>query len=113
MLRRSTPQRLPSEAKVRRLFYSLNGCRFLVISPVFEFCILTADSYGASLQVNEGEPVYDFCWYPYMSVSGEWIASFVMSRWVALHCNLYSSGECKCVMLFCRSSHLCICQHES
>ena len=51
---------------------------------MFEFCILTADSYGASLQVNEGEPVYDFCWYPYMSVSGEWIASFAMSRRVAL-----------------------------
>lgn len=30
----------------------------------------SADSYGASIQVNEGEPVYDFCWYPYMSVSG-------------------------------------------
>jgi WD40 repeat protein len=29
----------------------------------------SADSYGASIQVNEGEPVYDFCWYPYMSVS--------------------------------------------
>lgn len=28
------------------------------------------DSYGASLLVNEGESVYDFCWYPYMSVSG-------------------------------------------
>jgi len=38
-----------------------------VIHGVF---IGIVDSYGASLLVNEGESVYDFCWYPYMSVSG-------------------------------------------
>ncbi|XP_072972349.1 uncharacterized protein [Typha angustifolia] len=27
------------------------------------------DSYVANLIVSEAEPVYDFCWYPYMSVS--------------------------------------------
>ncbi|CAI0468359.1 unnamed protein product [Linum tenue] len=27
------------------------------------------DSYGASVVVDEGEPIYDFCWYPYMSSS--------------------------------------------
>ncbi|KAK8488218.1 hypothetical protein V6N13_120025 [Hibiscus sabdariffa] len=27
------------------------------------------DSYAAQLVVNEGESVYDFCWYPYMSSS--------------------------------------------
>ncbi|KDP20885.1 hypothetical protein JCGZ_21356 [Jatropha curcas] len=27
------------------------------------------DSYDASLVVNEGESVYDFCWYPYMTAS--------------------------------------------
>lgn len=29
-----------------------------------------ADSYVASLIVKEAESVYDYCWYPYMSVSG-------------------------------------------
>ncbi|XP_044462010.1 telomerase Cajal body protein 1 [Mangifera indica] len=27
------------------------------------------DSYDANLVVREGEPAYDFCWYPYMSAS--------------------------------------------
>ncbi|CAI0407235.1 unnamed protein product [Linum tenue] len=27
------------------------------------------DSYGASVVVDEGEPIYDFSWYPYMSSS--------------------------------------------
>ncbi|KAJ4755770.1 Telomerase Cajal body 1 [Rhynchospora pubera] len=26
----------------------------------------SSDSYGAGLMVNEGESVYDYCWYPYM-----------------------------------------------
>ncbi|KAF3326245.1 putative guanine nucleotide-binding protein [Carex littledalei] len=29
----------------------------------------SSDSYGAGLVVNEGESVYDYCWYPYMSAS--------------------------------------------
>ncbi|XP_078170957.1 transducin/WD40 repeat-like superfamily protein [Carex rostrata] len=29
----------------------------------------SSDSYGAGLIVNEGESVYDYCWYPYMSAS--------------------------------------------
>lgn len=32
--------------------------------------IFVLDSYDASLVVKEGEPVYDFCWYPYMTASG-------------------------------------------
>ncbi|CAL5411294.1 unnamed protein product [Camellia sinensis] len=28
-----------------------------------------ADFYTANLVVNEGDPVYDFCWYPYMFAS--------------------------------------------
>ncbi|CAI9108844.1 OLC1v1008543C1 [Oldenlandia corymbosa var. corymbosa] len=29
----------------------------------------SADSYNANLVVSEGESVYDYCWYPYMSIS--------------------------------------------
>lgn len=48
----------------------------MVSNPRFWFYLCPADSYGAFLQVNEGEPVYDFCWYPGMSLSGAcWIAS--------------------------------------
>uniref|UniRef100_A0A2P2KTV0 Uncharacterized protein n=1 Tax=Rhizophora mucronata TaxID=61149 RepID=A0A2P2KTV0_RHIMU len=34
-------------------------------------CSVSADedSYAASLVVNEGESVYDFCWYPFMTAS--------------------------------------------
>jgi len=39
-------------------------------SAVLVSIVSPADSYGAFLQVNEGEPVYDFCWYPCMSLSG-------------------------------------------
>ncbi|KAL5579318.1 hypothetical protein UlMin_011760 [Ulmus minor] len=28
------------------------------------------DSYASNLVVNEGESIYDFCWYPYMSATG-------------------------------------------
>ncbi|KAI6668859.1 hypothetical protein NL676_007081 [Syzygium grande] len=28
------------------------------------------DSFAANLVVTEGESVYDFCWYPYMSAAG-------------------------------------------
>lgn len=33
-------------------------------------CLLVGDSFAANLVVSEGESVYDFCWYPYMSASG-------------------------------------------
>nr|DAD20791.1 TPA_asm: hypothetical protein HUJ06_022254 [Nelumbo nucifera] len=35
-------------------------------------CISKADedSYFANVVVGEGESVYDYCWYPYMSISG-------------------------------------------
>ena len=32
--------------------------------------LFAADSYAANLVINEGESVYDYCWYPYMSASG-------------------------------------------
>ena len=34
------------------------------------FTSMCTDSYAAELVVSEGESVYDFCWYPYMSASG-------------------------------------------
>lgn len=41
-----------------------------------------ADSYAAKLVMNEGESVYDFCWYPYMSASGASIISLVLVLWL-------------------------------
>ncbi|KAA8519874.1 hypothetical protein F0562_014036, partial [Nyssa sinensis] len=35
-------------------------------SPVAD---AAADSYAANLVVTEGESIYDYCWYPYMSAS--------------------------------------------
>lgn len=32
--------------------------------------VLPADSFTANLIMVEGESVYDYCWYPYMSASG-------------------------------------------
>lgn len=48
---------------------------YLHLSEVILFKLLcfyssAADSYAANCVVNEGESVYDFCWYPYMSASG-------------------------------------------
>ncbi|XP_037422066.1 telomerase Cajal body protein 1-like isoform X2 [Triticum dicoccoides] len=56
-----------------------------------------ADSYGASLQVNEGEPVYDFCWYPYMSVSDPATCVFAStSRDHPIHLWDATTGELRC-----------------
>lgn len=83
----------------------LLGCNFDIHFPL-------ADSYGAFLQVNEGEPVYDFCWYPCMSLSGEWWIAFCgMIMFVFF--SLWSISEIKMFLLFCRPSHLCICKHQS
>ncbi|KAF7047757.1 hypothetical protein CFC21_056640 [Triticum aestivum] len=55
------------------------------------------DSYGASLQVNEGEPVYDFCWYPYMSVSDPATCVFAStSRDHPIHLWDATTGELRC-----------------
>ncbi|MQL80128.1 hypothetical protein Taro_012544 [Colocasia esculenta] len=45
------------------------------------------DSFASSLTVSEGESVYDFCWYPYMSVSGGYLSSGVQIcsfRWILM-----------------------------
>jgi WD40 repeat protein len=55
------------------------------------------DSYGASLLVNEGESVYDFCWYPYMSVSDPLTCVFATStRDHPIHLWDSTSGELRC-----------------
>nr|AGN12863.1 putative transducin/WD40 domain-containing protein [Leavenworthia alabamica] len=55
------------------------------------------DSYGASLLVKEGESVYDFCWYPYMSVSDPLTCVFATStRDHPIHLWDSSSGELRC-----------------
>ncbi|KAJ4912817.1 Transducin/WD40 repeat-like superfamily protein [Raphanus sativus] len=55
------------------------------------------DSYGASLLVNEGESVYDFCWYPYMSVSDPLTCVFATTtRDHPIHLWDSSSGELRC-----------------
>ncbi|CAN6986617.1 unnamed protein product [Brassica rapa subsp. trilocularis] len=55
------------------------------------------DSYGASLVVNEGESVYDFCWYPYMSVSDPLTCVFATTtRDHPIHLWDSSSGELRC-----------------
>ncbi|XP_010529395.1 PREDICTED: telomerase Cajal body protein 1 [Tarenaya hassleriana] len=55
------------------------------------------DSYGASLVVNEGESVYDFSWYPYMSVSDPSTCVFATtSRDHPIHLWDSSSGEIRC-----------------
>ncbi|KAL6637806.1 hypothetical protein ACP70R_025378 [Stipagrostis hirtigluma subsp. patula] len=55
------------------------------------------DSYGAYLQVNEGEPVYDFCWYPYMSMSDPATCVFAStSRDHPIHLWDATTGELRC-----------------
>ncbi|CAL9226293.1 unnamed protein product [Arabidopsis halleri] len=55
------------------------------------------DSYGASLLVNEGESIYDFCWYPYMSVSDPLTCVFATStRDHPIHLWDSTSGELRC-----------------
>ncbi|XP_010449051.1 PREDICTED: telomerase Cajal body protein 1-like [Camelina sativa] len=55
------------------------------------------DSYGASLLINEGESVYDFCWYPYMSVSDPLTCVFATStRDHPIHLWDSTSGELRC-----------------
>ncbi|KAF4386908.1 hypothetical protein F8388_006863 [Cannabis sativa] len=55
------------------------------------------DSYAANLVVNEGESVYDFCWYPYMSASDPVTNVFAStSRDHPIHLWDASSGELRC-----------------
>ncbi|KAK9936260.1 hypothetical protein M0R45_013109 [Rubus argutus] len=56
-----------------------------------------ADSYAASLVMNEGESVYDFCWYPYMSASDPITCVFASTaRDHPIHLWDASSGQLRC-----------------
>ncbi|CAN1854397.1 Telomerase Cajal body protein 1 [Linum perenne] len=53
-----------------------NKLRLFSLPDYYDGCEASAyaaapgrDSYGASMIMDEGEPVYDFCWYPYMASS--------------------------------------------
>ncbi|KAL3519646.1 hypothetical protein ACH5RR_017795 [Cinchona calisaya] len=56
-----------------------------------------ADSYAAKLFIGEGESVYDYCWYPYMSASGPDTCVFASStRDHPIHLWDSSSGQLRC-----------------
>ncbi|XP_057962800.1 uncharacterized protein LOC131154204 isoform X2 [Malania oleifera] len=62
-------------------------------------CSLAADedSYAADLVVNEGESVYDYCWYPYMSASDPITCVFASTtRDHPIHLWDASSGQLRC-----------------
>ncbi|KAF3451564.1 hypothetical protein FNV43_RR07659 [Rhamnella rubrinervis] len=55
------------------------------------------DSYAANLVVNEGESVYDFCWYPYMSASDPVTSVFASTtRDHPIHLWDATSGQLRC-----------------
>ncbi|XP_059437677.1 uncharacterized protein LOC132170641 [Corylus avellana] len=55
------------------------------------------DSYAANVVVNEGESVYDFCWYPYMSASDPVSCVFASTtRDHPIHLWDATSGELRC-----------------
>ncbi|XP_052201678.1 uncharacterized protein LOC127807682 isoform X2 [Diospyros lotus] len=56
-----------------------------------------ADSFAANLLVNEGEAIYDYCWYPYMSASDPVTCVFAStSRDHPIHLWDSTSGELRC-----------------
>ncbi|KAG0547685.1 hypothetical protein BDA96_01G101900 [Sorghum bicolor] len=79
-----------------RLFY-LPEEAYSAAEPVADAAVGGEDSYGAFLQVNEGEPVYDFCWYPCMSLSDPATCVFAStSRDHPIHLWDATSGELRC-----------------
>lgn len=79
-----------------RLFY-LPEEAYGTAEHVAEAGVGGEDSYGAFLHVNEGEPVYDFCWYPGMSLSDPATCVFAStSRDHPIHLWDATSGELRC-----------------
>ncbi|XP_021726340.1 telomerase Cajal body protein 1-like [Chenopodium quinoa] len=55
------------------------------------------DSYAANLVINEGESVYDYCWYPYMSASDTTSCVFATTtRDHPIHLWDSTTGELRC-----------------
>lgn len=80
-----------------RLFYLPEEAYSTEAEHPAEAAVGGEDSYGASIQVNEGEPVYDFCWYPYMSVSDPATCVFATtSRDHPIHLWDATTGELRC-----------------
>ncbi|KQK13319.1 hypothetical protein BRADI_1g09320v3 [Brachypodium distachyon] len=80
-----------------RMFYQPEDAYSTAAEHTAETPVGGEDSYGASLQVNEGEPVYDFCWYPYMSVSDPSTCVFAStSRDHPIHLWDATTGELRC-----------------
>lgn len=50
--------------------------RFFMHVALISYCVLLTDSYDSKLTIVEGESVYDFCWYPFMSASSTLFVSF-------------------------------------
>ncbi|PKU68351.1 Katanin p80 WD40 repeat-containing subunit B1 like [Dendrobium catenatum] len=55
-----------SDDQSLRLFYLPEDAYFN--TGKLEECQISQDSYSSALTVNEAEMVYDYCWYPYMSM---------------------------------------------
>ncbi|KAG8098079.1 hypothetical protein GUJ93_ZPchr0013g36467 [Zizania palustris] len=80
-----------------RLFYLPEDAYSTAGEQTAETAVGGEDSYGANIQVNEGEPVYDFCWYPYMSVSDPATCVFAStSRDHPIHLWDATTGELRC-----------------
>uniref|UniRef100_A0A0D9VYR5 Anaphase-promoting complex subunit 4 WD40 domain-containing protein n=1 Tax=Leersia perrieri TaxID=77586 RepID=A0A0D9VYR5_9ORYZ len=80
-----------------RLFYLPEDAYSTAAEHTAEATVGGEDSYGASIHVNEGEPVYDFCWYPYMSVSDPATCVFATtSRDHPIHLWDATTGELRC-----------------
>ncbi|KAA8519885.1 hypothetical protein F0562_014205 [Nyssa sinensis] len=59
--------------------------------------VADADSYAANLVVTEGESIYDYCWYPYMSASDPVTCVFASTtRDHPIHLWDAASGQLRC-----------------
>lgn len=66
------------------MFYTSRK-RFLYVIAMAVFSFICSDSYEAGLVVSEGESVYDFCWYPYMTASGASIEFYLLEFFILLY----------------------------
>ncbi|CAN4083950.1 unnamed protein product [Withania somnifera] len=95
--------------------WSSDGSCFLTCSDDNTFCLYTlpydesggltdfsssdadTDSYGASLVMSDGESVYDYCWYPYMSSSSPETCVFASTtRDHPIHLWDATTGQLRC-----------------
>ncbi|KAL2227841.1 UNVERIFIED_CONTAM: Telomerase Cajal body protein 1 [Sesamum indicum] len=78
------------------LFLNSGNSSVMLVISFLKKCLL-ADSYGANLVVSEGESVYDYCWYPYMSSSNPDLCVFATStRDHPIHLWDANTGQLRC-----------------